>query len=117
MRANNLPAVAAGDTVDLLLTVTESDLSSNVTRGENTGRRLNHRTVVRYLGLISSAEAKQDASFSSETNVTLAKGWKPENLRAVAFLQERKSRRVIGAGAMKLKDDRQPHFQTRQGKG
>jgi len=56
------------------------------------------------LGLlaISSAEAKQDASFSSETNVTLEKDWKPENLRAVAFLQERKSRRVIGAGAVKL---------------
>jgi hypothetical protein len=34
--------------------------------------------------------------------VTLAKGWKPENLRAVAFLQERKSRRVIGAVAVKL---------------
>jgi hypothetical protein len=49
VRASNLPAVTASDTVDLLLAITESDLSSNVTRGENTGRRLNHRTVVRYL--------------------------------------------------------------------
>src|SRR6266545_6788966 len=90
--ASNLPAVTAGDTVDLLLAITESDLSSNVTRGENAVRRLNHRTVVRHLSLLSSAEAKQDASFSSETSVTLAKGWKPENLHAVTFLQERKSR-------------------------
>jgi hypothetical protein len=101
-RAGPLPAVTGGDTVDLLLAVTESNLSSNVSRGENAGRRLNHRTVVRQLGLIGSAEAKQDASFSAETTVTMAKGWKPENLRAVAFLQERKSRRVIGARAAPL---------------
>jgi hypothetical protein len=101
-RADALPALTDGDTVDLLLAVTESDLSSNVSRGENAGRRLNHRTVVRRLGLIGSAEVKQGASFSAETTVTLAKGWKPENLRAVAFLQERKSRRVIGAGVVKM---------------
>lgn len=101
-RADALPALTDGDTVDLLLAVTESDLSSNVSRGENAGRRLNHRTVVRRLGLIGSAEAKQGASFSAETTVTLAKGWKPENLRAVAFLQERKNRRVIGAGVVKM---------------
>src|SRR5262245_37872075 len=104
-RAGALPPATAGDTVDLLLAVTESDLSSNVSRGENAGRRLNHKTVVRQISLIGSAEAKQGASFSSETTVTLAKGWKPENLRAVAFLQERKSRRVIGAGAAPLTGD------------
>jgi len=96
------PSVTAGETVDLILAVTESDLSSNVLRGENAGRRLNHRTVVRQLSLIGSADAKQGASFSAESTVTLAKGWKPENLRAVAFAQERKSRRVIGAGVVKL---------------
>jgi hypothetical protein len=104
-RAGAIPAATASDTVDLLLAVTESDLSSNVSRGENAGRRLNHRTVVRRIGVIGSAKAKQGASFSAESTVTLAKSWKPENLRAVAFLQERKSRRVIGAGAVKLTDD------------
>ncbi len=102
VRAGNLPAVTGGDTVDLLLSVTESDLSSNVSRGENAGRRLNHRTVVRHISLIGSSEAKPGASFSAESTVTLAKGWKQENLRAVAFIQERKSRRVIGAGVVKL---------------
>ncbi len=101
-RAGNLPEATAGDTVDLLLAVTESDLSSNVSRGENAGRTLNHRTVVRQLSLIGSAEAKQGVSFSAESAVTLAKGWKQENLRAVVFVQERKSRRVIGAGVVKL---------------
>ncbi|MGH9844486.1 MAG: DUF1223 domain-containing protein [Blastocatellia bacterium] len=102
VRAGNLPAVTAGDTVDLLLAVTESNLSSNVSRGENAGRKLNHRTVVRQLSPIGSADARQGASISAESTVTLAKGWKPENLRAVAFLQERKSRRVIGAGVVNL---------------
>ncbi len=104
-RAGTLPTVTDGDTIDLLLAVTESDLSSNVSRGENAARRLNHRTVVRLLGLIGSAEARQGTSFSAESTVTLAKGWKPEKLRAVAILQERKSRRVIGAGAVKLTGD------------
>jgi len=104
-RAVTLPTVTDGDTVDLLLAVTESDLSSNVLRGENAGRRLNHRTVVRRLGLIGSAKAKQGASFSAQSTVTLAKGWKPENLRAVVFLQERKSRRVIGARSAPLTGD------------
>jgi len=104
-RAVALPTVTDGDTVDLLLAVTESDLSSNVLRGENAGRRLNHRTVVRRLGLIGSAKAKQGASFSAQSTVTLAKGWKPENLRAVVFLQERKSRRVIGARSAPLTGD------------
>jgi hypothetical protein len=104
-RAGALPTATDGGTVDLLLAVTESDLSSNVLRGENAGRRLNHRTVVRRLGLIGSAKAKQGASLSAESTVTVAKGWKPENLRAVVFLQERKSRRVIGARAVKLTGD------------
>ncbi len=105
VRTGNLPAVTSGDTVDLLLAITEENLSSNVSRGENAGRRLNHRTVVRQLSLINSMEAKPGATFSAESTVTLAKGWKPENLRAVAFLQERKSRRVIGAGVVKLADE------------
>jgi hypothetical protein len=105
VRAGNPPTAASGDIIDLMLAVTESDLSSNVSRGENAGRRLNHRTVVRQLSLIQSAEAKPGAAFSSETAVTLAKGWKPENLRAVAFLQERKSRRVVGAAAVRLMDE------------
>jgi len=104
VRVGNLPAVTAGDTVDLLLAITEENLSSNVSRGENARRRLNHKTVVRQLNLINSAEAKQGASFSAASTVTLAKGWKQENLRAVAFAQERKSRRVIGAGIVKLTD-------------
>jgi hypothetical protein len=101
---SNLPAVTAGETIDLLLAVTEGDLLSNVLRGENAGRSLNHRTVVRRLSLISRVEAKPGASFSAGSTVALTKGWNAENLRAVAFVQERKSRRVIGAGTAKLVD-------------
>ncbi len=109
VHVGNLPAVTAGETIDLFQVVTESDLSSNVLRGENAGRRLNHRTVVRQLSLIYSAEAKPGASFSAESTVALTKGWNTENLRAVAFAQERKSRRVIGAGTVKLADRSRPN--------
>jgi hypothetical protein len=109
MHVINLPAGTASETVDLLLAVTESDLLSNVLRGENAGRRLSHRTVVRQLGLIYSTEAKPGTSFSAESTVTLAKGWNAENLRAVAFAQERKSRRVIGAETVKLANRSMPN--------
>ena len=102
VHVSNFPAVKAGETIDLVLAVTESDLSSNVLRGENAGRSLNHRTVVRKLSLIYSAEAKPGASFSAGSTVALTKGRNAENLRAVAFTQERKSRRVTGAGTAKL---------------
>jgi hypothetical protein len=102
VHVSDLPAVTAGETIDLLLAVTENDLSSNVLRGENAGRRLNHKTVVRQLSLIYSAKAKPGASFSAESTVALMKAWNAQNLRAVAFAQERKSRRVIGAGTVKL---------------
>jgi hypothetical protein len=104
VHVSDLPAVTAGETIDLILAVTENDLSSNVLRGENAGRRLNHKTVVRQLTLIYSSEAKPGASFSAESTVALIKGWNVENLRAVAFAQERNSRRMIGAGSVKLAD-------------
>jgi hypothetical protein len=109
VHVSNLPAVTAGETIDLLLAVTESDLSSNVLRGENAGRSLNHRTVVRKLSLIYSAEAMPGSSFSAGSTVELPKGWNAENLRAVAFAQERKSRRVTGAGTAKLADRSRPN--------
>jgi hypothetical protein len=104
VHVSDLPAVTAGETIDLILAVTENDLSSNVLRGENAGRRLNHKTVVRQLSLIYSSEGKAGASFSAESTVALIKGRNVENLRAVIFAQEHKSRRVIGAGTVKLVD-------------
>lgn len=96
----NLPKIASNDSAIVLLAVTESNLSSNVSRGENGGRRLKHTAVTRILQNIGSA-GNDDKSFLA--NVGLNKDWKRENLSVVAFVQETGSRKIIGAGKIDLK--------------
>jgi hypothetical protein len=84
---------------DVLLAITESGLQNSVTRGENTGRTLPHSGVVRRLSLVGAATK---AGFSADQVIVLDKSWKRENLRAVVFVQERGSRRVIGAASAGL---------------
>jgi hypothetical protein len=101
VRVGALPKLTDGDTADVLLVVTEDKLSSNVERGENAGRRLSHVGVVRRLTKIGYVSATSP-TFTDEPLVALDKGWRRENLRAVVFLQERTSRRVVGAASLKL---------------
>lgn len=101
-RVDKLPAVSSGDTAEVLLAVTESDLRSNVSRGENSGRRLTHTAVVRQLGVIGTIASGKDEAFTAAPVVTPAQDWKREHLRAVVFVQERLSRKVLGAAAIDL---------------
>jgi hypothetical protein len=100
-----LPAVSANDAAEVMLAITESNLSSNVERGENAGRRLTHPSTVRWLAALGVAKAEAsegDQAFTAEPSVNIARGWRRKNLRAVVFVQERASRRVLGAGAISL---------------
>jgi hypothetical protein len=99
VRVENAPKAAEGDGTDVLLAVTESNLSSDVSRGENSGLKLRHVGVVRRLTKIGELGA---GAFSTETAVAAERGWRRENLRAVVFLQERASRRVVGAASIRL---------------
>jgi hypothetical protein len=101
VKVQNLPKITDGDTAEVLLALAESKLNSNVLRGENSGRKLAHTAVVRNLRNIGTIEsAKQN--FTATQNLLLDKGWNPDNLKVVAFVQERNSRRIIGAAAVKL---------------
>jgi hypothetical protein len=100
VRVERLPKLSDGDTADVLLAITESGLSSDVARGENAGRKLVHVGVVRTLSKIGHVGAATPP-FAAEPSVALDKGWRRENLRAVVFLQEHTSRRVVGAAAIK----------------
>ena len=101
VRVENVPAVSSGDTAEVMLAITENDLRSQVARGENAGRSLRHIAVVRQFNLIGSVDTAAGA-FTAEPIVTMANGWKRANLRAVIFVQERASRRVLGAKAIEL---------------
>ncbi len=97
-----LAGARSEDSVEVYLAITESRLHSDVTRGENAGKALDHSGVVRELRRIGIAGAKADPAFSGTETLTLASRWKRENLRAVLFLQEKRSRRVIGAASSPL---------------
>ena len=103
VRVGKLPEASAGDSSDVWLAITETGLHTAVTRGENAGEDLHHSPVVRMLRKIGTADAKnQDISFTGETNVSLDKGWQRNNLRAVVFVQQEKSRQIVGAAEAKI---------------
>jgi hypothetical protein len=102
VRIEKLPPVSAGDIAEVLLAVTESDLRSEVSRGENSGRRLTHTAVVRQLSMIGTTADATAQAFTASPAVTIKDGWKRVNLRAIAFVQERASRKVLGAATISL---------------
>jgi hypothetical protein len=103
VRVGKLVGENADDTSEVWLAITETELHSAVTRGENAGEDLHHAAVVRTLRKIGVANAKaRETSFTGEPNVSFARGWKRDNLRAVVFVQEKKSRRIVGAAETKV---------------
>jgi len=85
----------------LFLVLAENMLHSEVKRGENAGRALEHNGVVRQLSPIGKIDAAS-AGFSSTVAVHPAREWNRPNLRAVVFVQERRSRHILAAAAIPL---------------
>jgi hypothetical protein len=97
--ATDIPPVTAHDKLDIIVAITENNLQSNVARGENAGRKLRHGTVVRHLQVVGEAPR-------AETKLTIEQSWNRENLRVVAFLQERMNRRILGATVLEVVEPR-----------
>ena len=87
---------------NVYLAVTESELSTNVSRGENSGRLLRHAPVVRSFGVIARIDPRGANSGQIVSTLHLPREWRRENLRAVVFVQERDSFRITGAGLIDL---------------
>ncbi len=88
------PATLKGAT--LWLVITEDDLSSDVQRGENGGRRLHHTAVVRRMKPLGAA---QDAMIPLE----LSSAWRREHLHAVVFAQDPATLAILGAASAPLR--------------
>ena len=86
---------SSGERADLLVALTEDHLRSDVKRGENRGRTLTHAAVVRDLRTVGDATAGAQV----RTEFPLAGNWNREALSVVAFVQERRSRRVLATAA------------------
>ena len=85
---------------DVTLAISESNLQSNVTRGENRGRLMAHAGVARTLTPIG--KAKKQHPFALEQKLSIDPTWRRENLSAVVFLQDRTTRQILGAGRIPL---------------
>ena len=90
------PALTLHEAVDVVVAITEDNLVTNVARGENRGRTLRHTGVVRALTTIATLTSGR--TWSGRTSVPWQSSWKPADVRVVGFLQERDSRRIVGAG-------------------
>jgi hypothetical protein len=80
--------------LDVLLAITESDLSTQVGRGENHGRLLRHTAVVRDLRKIGKTSSGQ---FAARPQLVLKPDWRHDKLRAVVFLQDPSTLEITGA--------------------
>lgn len=99
IKIGTLPEFTAGDKPEVWIAITETGLQSNVKRGENAGEDLHHAAIVRNLRKLGTASAVGETSYASEEKVKMEPSWKRENTRVVIFIQEQKSRRILGAGS------------------
>jgi len=99
IRIEPLHNAAQHDGQQLFLVVAENMLHSDVKRGENAGRALEHNGVVRQILSLGKIDATP-AGFSSSVAVRSEREWNRGNLRAVVFVQERHSRHVLAAAAI-----------------
>jgi hypothetical protein len=85
---------AQATTGDLYVALTESELTSHVLRGENSGATLHHDNTVRlWFGPI----ALNSGSAHLHQEVSLPSAWNRQHLQAVAFVQEPHQGRVLQA--------------------
>jgi hypothetical protein len=95
---------AVGDVAEVWLAVTEDGLQSSVSLGENAGHVLHHTATLRSLHKIGVADANGTSmSFAGDPVVKFNSHWNPQNLRVMVFVQEKKSREILGAASTRIK--------------
>jgi hypothetical protein len=86
--------------VDAVVVAAEDNLVTNVGAGENRGRALRHDAVARWMRSVALPPGERD--WQTRTELPIAVDWNPANVKVVCFLQERASRRIVGAGVARL---------------
>ena len=101
MVAVRVNGLEAAQPADVLVAITEDKLSTPVPRGENAGHHWEHSSVVRVSHAIGEVKLGA-AEFSGKASLSLPGAWRRENLRVVVFVQEQKSRHILGVSAVAL---------------
>jgi hypothetical protein len=95
-----LPESFKARKADIYLVAALSHAESQVLRGENSGRRLTHVSVVKSLAKVGSVEAGK--AFSQDVRIKLDSGTDPANLRVIAFIQQTGQKQVLGAAEQEI---------------
>jgi len=88
---------------NVFLAIAEDNLLTKVGRGENSGKTLEHLSVVRELKSVRAVKPAEK-SLEIETGLTLGENWKKENLKIIVFVQENESRKILGVGRIPLEE-------------
>jgi len=102
VRVDGSDRTALRHRAEVWLAITEDDLSSNVASGENSGRRLQHVAVVRQFQSLGRIDPEKSQSFNADPQIALRPGWNREELKAVVFAQEERTRHILGAASLHL---------------
>ena len=95
------PTIARSEIADVIVALAEDHLVTDVQRGENSGRTLKHSAVTRTLMVVGTL-GLQDHMWATTASIPLAPAWKTSNLRVIGFVQQRRSRHIIGAGSISV---------------
>jgi hypothetical protein len=95
------PSLTLKERADVVLALTEDRVGATATAGEHKGRTLQHSAVARVLKTVGTLGARE-RSWATTTMIPVQGGWKRADLQAVGLLQERESRRIVGADAARL---------------
>ena len=97
--AVQVKAPAFAKDAQIVLAITEDNLTTQVGSGENGGRTLHHAAVVRELRQLGRL---REGSFEVTVPLKMDKDWKRADLRAVVFVQEGPSGKILGAAQFAL---------------
>jgi hypothetical protein len=95
----DVPAMIAAKKIAVILAITEDDVSSNVTGGENKGRVLSHIAVTKSLDFVGYL---MQSSNDFQTTLEIPKTRTRHPLHVIAFLQDTQSKRIYGANQQPL---------------
>jgi len=98
VQASDIPG--GHEKLAVYLAVTQSNLVSNPTRGENGGATLVHSAVVRSLRQIGTIDGSTGHGFRTRTSLKLSPDWQKDRLTFVVFIQDERSKAIVGAGAL-----------------
>jgi len=85
---------------DVIVVVALNHAESQVTAGENGGRRLTHVGVVQSLNKVGSLDVGK--TFAQDVTLKLGPGTDTSNLRVIAFVQESGPGKVLGAALQRV---------------